>query len=126
MKPESNDQHSDGRDSGYTLIEMIIVVLILGILSSAAVMVLTGISTEASATGCQADSHQLQTAAEAYFAQRAADVPDADAERDDADEQAAEEAFADAAEHHTTFGQHECSSIDMRVKSPFRAAGDGS
>ena len=73
MKPESNDQHSDGRDSGYTLIEMIIVVLILGILSSAAVMVLTGISTEASATGCQADSHQLQTAAEAYFAQRAAD-----------------------------------------------------
>ncbi len=83
MKPESNDQHSAGSDSGYTLIEMIIVVLILGILSSAAVMVLTGISTEASATGCQADSHQLQTAAEAYFAQRAADEipatgPDAD------------------------------------------------
>lgn len=87
MKHQHTDQYNDTgsseRDSGYTLMEMIIVVVILGILTSVVALVVTGISTEASATGCQADTHILYTAAEAYFAQRAADEipatgPDAD------------------------------------------------
>ena len=74
VSEESNrDQQTGKRDSGYTLIELLIVVLILGIIGSVVVLSLSGLSTEAADTGCQADRHQLHIAAEAYFAQTGAD-----------------------------------------------------
>lgn len=57
------------RDAGFTLMEMLLVVTILGILGSVLVLSLTGMSTDAADVGCQADRHNVQVAAEAYFAQ---------------------------------------------------------
>lgn len=60
------------RDGGYTLMELLLVVSILGILGTVVVLSVSGIRTEAAETGCQADRHQLSVAAEAYFAQTGA------------------------------------------------------
>lgn len=74
LREESDqDQQVPRCDAGYTLIELLIVVLILGILGSVVVLSLGGLSTEAADTGCQADRRQLHVAAEAYFAQTGAD-----------------------------------------------------
>lgn len=62
------------RDGGYTLIELILVVLILGILTSVVVMSVSGVRTEAAESGCDADRRQLHMATEAYFAQFGGDV----------------------------------------------------
>lgn len=62
------------RDGGYTLIELILVVLILGIMTSVVVMSVSGMRTEAAETGCDADRRQLHMATEAYFAQSGGDV----------------------------------------------------
>jgi prepilin-type N-terminal cleavage/methylation domain-containing protein len=61
------------RDAGFTLIEMLIVILIMGVLGAVAAVSVVGITTEAAGTGCQADRHQLHVAAEAYVAQTGAD-----------------------------------------------------
>ena len=61
------------RDGGYTLVELILVVLILGVLTSVVVIVVSGMSTEAAETGCDADQRQLHVAAEAFFAQTGLD-----------------------------------------------------
>ncbi|MDJ0771138.1 MAG: type II secretion system protein [Ilumatobacter sp.] len=60
------------RDHGYTLIEMIVVIVVLGLLTSVVVVAVTGIRTEAADSGCGADARQLAVAAEAYFAQTGA------------------------------------------------------
>ena len=59
-------------DDGFTLIEMLVVVMILGVLGTVVVMSLGGLSTEAADTGCHADRHQLETAFEAFVAQTGA------------------------------------------------------
>jgi len=59
-------------DQGYTLIEMLMVVVILGVLGSVVALSLHGVTTQAAETGCQADRHQLFVATEAYFAQTGA------------------------------------------------------
>ena len=56
-------------DHGFTLIEMLLVVMILGVLGTVVVTSLGGLSTEAADTGCHADRHQLETAFEAFVAQ---------------------------------------------------------
>lgn len=65
------DHQSDRgqRDDGFTVIELIIAVTLLAIFVSAAVLAFTGLSTQASGTGCAADRHQLEAAAQAFFAQ---------------------------------------------------------
>ncbi len=72
-------QHHDvaGRhnaDTGYTLIEMIFVVVILGIIAGAATFAVTGITAQAAETGCLADRRQLHVSAESFFAQRHTDL----------------------------------------------------
>jgi prepilin-type N-terminal cleavage/methylation domain-containing protein len=62
------------RDCGYTLMELLLVVVILGVLTSVVALAVTGMSTEAAATGCLADSHLMHVAAEAFFAQTGNDT----------------------------------------------------
>jgi prepilin-type N-terminal cleavage/methylation domain-containing protein len=70
-------------DQGYTLIEMLMVVVILGVLGSVVAISLHGMSTEAAGTGCKADDHQLSVAAESFFAQTGADqIPETGAGHD--------------------------------------------
>lgn len=58
------------QDEGFTLIEMLMVVLVLGILSVAVVASVGGFSSAAEDSSCAADAHILGTASEAFFADR--------------------------------------------------------
>lgn len=58
-------------DAGYTMVELLIVITILGVLGSVVWLAVTGMTSEAADTGCLADKHQLHVAAGAYFAQTA-------------------------------------------------------
>ena len=80
---ENSDRGTRQRDGGFTLIEMILVVVILGVMGSVTVMSVGGLSTEAADTGCLADRHQLGVSAEAYFAQTGVDqIPETGTDHD--------------------------------------------
>lgn len=71
------DRHELGdaaTDGGYTLIELLMVVLILGVLLGAAILAVGGVTTEAADTGCDADRRQLDVAVGAYQAQTGNDT----------------------------------------------------
>lgn len=61
-------------DGGYTLIELLLVIVVLAVLATIVVSAVGGLTTEAESSGCEADAHILMTSSEAYFAQRAATV----------------------------------------------------
>jgi prepilin-type N-terminal cleavage/methylation domain-containing protein len=61
-------------DSGYTLLELMFVVVILGIITTVAVLSVGGIVTEAAGTACESDARQLAVSIEAYFAQNDSDT----------------------------------------------------
>jgi general secretion pathway protein G len=66
-------------DQGFSLIELLLVIVILGILATVVVFSVGGLTSEASDTGCEADAHVLFVATEAFFAQRGTDtIPAAD------------------------------------------------
>lgn len=65
-------------DSGFTLVEILIVIVIVGVLGTVVVMSVNGVATDAEETACLADRRTLEKATEAFFAQRGTDViPDA-------------------------------------------------
>lgn len=57
------------KDKGFTLVELLIVIVILGILATVTVFAVRGITNQGQASACNADQKTLQTAVEAYFAQ---------------------------------------------------------
>lgn len=68
---------------GFSLIELLIVIVVLGVLAAVVVAAVGGLTAEAEETGCAADAHTLYTSSEAYFAQKAAStIPAADATAD--------------------------------------------
>jgi prepilin-type N-terminal cleavage/methylation domain-containing protein len=68
---------------GFSLIELLLVVVVLGILAAVVVASVGGLSDAAKESGCASDSYVLQTAIEAYFAQNETQViPSADATSD--------------------------------------------
>jgi prepilin-type N-terminal cleavage/methylation domain-containing protein len=70
-------------DSGFTLIEVLLVIVILGLLASVVVASVGGIKGQAEASVCDADRRVLYTAVETFFAQRNLDaIPAADASPD--------------------------------------------
>ncbi len=75
--PPSVDRKID--HDGFTLIEVLIVVVILGVISVVVVAAVGGFTAEAEDTGCSADAHTLYVATEAFFAQRnTSSIPPAD------------------------------------------------
>ena len=54
------------RDRGFTLVELLIVIVILGVLSSVSVFAVRGISSRGEAAACQADVKTLETAIEVW------------------------------------------------------------
>lgn len=62
--------HRMSSDGGFSLIELLLVILVLGIVSTVVVLSVSGITSEAEETVCEADRRLLEKAGEAYFAQR--------------------------------------------------------
>jgi prepilin-type N-terminal cleavage/methylation domain-containing protein len=59
-----------GDQSGFTLIELLIVIVILGVLAGVVVFAVSGISDRGKTAACKAEIATVQTADEAYFAQK--------------------------------------------------------
>jgi general secretion pathway protein G len=56
------------QDKGFTLVELLIVIVILGILATVTVFAVTGITNKGKQSACNSDAKTIQTAEEAYSA----------------------------------------------------------
>ena len=61
------------QDKGFTLVELLIVIVILGILATVTVFAVRGITDQGQSNACQVEARTLDTAIEAYYAQNQAD-----------------------------------------------------
>jgi len=66
------------QDKGFTLVELLIVIVILGILATVTVFAVRGITDQGQTAACSADRKTLETAIEAYYAQTGNDPIEAD------------------------------------------------
>lgn len=66
---------SERSDQGFTLVELLIVIVILGILATVTVFAVSGISQEAKTNVCFADRASVQTAVDAYWAKHDQQYP---------------------------------------------------
>ena len=55
-------------EGGFTLVELLIVIVILGILAAIVVLAIGGLNTKSKAAACSADAKTIETADEAYYA----------------------------------------------------------
>ena len=56
------------QDKGFTLVELLIVIVILGILATVTVFAVRGITTQGQENACDVEARTLSTAIEAYYA----------------------------------------------------------
>lgn len=61
-------------DGGFTLVELLIVIVILGVLAAVVVFAVSGVADESQEAGCTADRRNLTVAVEMYFAQYETDT----------------------------------------------------
>jgi prepilin-type N-terminal cleavage/methylation domain-containing protein len=61
------------QDKGFTLVELLIVIVILGILATVTVFAVTGITNKGKTSACNSDKKTLETAEEAYQANTGSD-----------------------------------------------------
>ncbi len=59
------------QDKGFTLVELLIVIVILGILATVTVFAVRGITDTGQTNACDTEAKTVLTAAEAYYAQNA-------------------------------------------------------
>ena len=61
------------QDKGFTLVELLIVIVILGILATVTVFAVRGITDTGQENACDVEQRTLDTAVEAYYAQNQTD-----------------------------------------------------
>lgn len=64
------------RDEGFTLVEVLLVIMVLGLLATIVVFSVRGTASDGADAACRADRRTLANATEAYFAEhRATSIP---------------------------------------------------
>jgi prepilin-type N-terminal cleavage/methylation domain-containing protein len=64
----------NNQDEGFTLVELLIVIVILGILATVTVFAVRGITDKGQENACSVEVRTLDTAVEAYYAQNQSDA----------------------------------------------------
>ena len=65
----THKNNPEQKDKGFTLVELLIVIVILGILATVTVFAVRGITNSGKESACNSDKKVLETAAESYMAQ---------------------------------------------------------
>jgi general secretion pathway protein G len=65
------------QDKGFTLVELLIVIVILGILATVTVFAVRGITDQGETNACQTEKRSVETSIEAFYAQNDQTDPDA-------------------------------------------------
>jgi prepilin-type N-terminal cleavage/methylation domain-containing protein len=68
------------QDKGFTLVELLIVIVILGILATVTVFAVRGITDQGQNSACDTDRATLETAVEAFYAQNGTSVDPTEAD----------------------------------------------
>ncbi len=71
--------NKNNNDKGFTLVELLIVIVILGILATVTVFAVRGITDQGQENACNVESKTVLTAAEAYYAQEGTTPADVEA-----------------------------------------------
>ncbi|TPW15410.1 MAG: hypothetical protein FD127_802 [Acidimicrobiaceae bacterium] len=69
METHIEEVQAEKQDKGFTLVELLIVIVILGILATVTVFAVRGITDQGQASACAADQKTLEVAVEAWYAQ---------------------------------------------------------
>jgi general secretion pathway protein G len=65
-------QEKTGKEDGFTLVELLVVIVILGVLSAVVVFSVSGISNNSEKSACKSDFKSMQVAVEAFRAEKGA------------------------------------------------------
>lgn len=68
MENHTEVQSNSTKDKGFTLVELLIVIVILGILATVTVFAVRGITDKGTTSACAADKKVMEVAIESYFA----------------------------------------------------------
>jgi general secretion pathway protein G len=74
MLQNSMRKHHDG-EAGFTLVELLVVIVILGVLAGIVVFAVGGITNNSTKSTCKSDVATAQTAEDAYYANNNAYIP---------------------------------------------------
>jgi prepilin-type N-terminal cleavage/methylation domain-containing protein len=70
-----NQNQNQNQDKGFTLVELLIVIVILGILATVTVFAVRGITDRGQANACDVEAKTVLTAAEAYYSDFQVEAP---------------------------------------------------